>query len=109
MTNQQLIITVLLMMAGTMLTRFGVFMIFPAGRTPPRFVNYLGTVLPTAAIALIVVYALKDVSVLAWPYGLPELISVGVIILIHRRFRQTILSIAVGTLLYMFLVQFVFL
>ena len=45
-----------------MATRFLPFLVFPKGKTPPKFVQYLGKVLPCAAIGLLVVYCFKDVA-----------------------------------------------
>lgn len=61
MTTTQAIITIAAVVLGTMATRFIPFIIFPEGKNPPEFVKYLGTVLPYAAIGLLVIYCLKDV------------------------------------------------
>ena len=92
---------------GTMVTRFLPFLIFPQGKTPPKFVQYLGTVLPTAVIGLLVVYGLKDAPVSA-THGLPEAIAIAAIYVLHRWKKSTLLSIGGGTLVYMLLVQLVF-
>ena len=65
MTLTQQIIMIGVVVLGTMVTRFLPFLIFPQGKTPPKFVQYLGTVLPTAVIGLLVVYGLKDAPVSA--------------------------------------------
>ncbi len=75
MTTAQRIITILVVVAGTMLTRFLPFLIFPEGKTPPKYITYLGTVLPYAVIGLLVVYCLKDAVFSAF-HGLPELIAI---------------------------------
>lgn len=108
MTTTQNIITILAVMAGTMLTRFLPFLIFPEGKTPPDYIAWLGTVLPHAVIGLLVVYCLKDAAFSSW-HGLPELISIGFVFLLHRWKKNTLLSIAGGTVLYMVLVQNFFL
>lgn len=74
----------------------------------PRYVEYLGQVLPYATMGLLVVYCLKGVSPSAWPFGLPELISCAAVSLLHIWKRNSLLSIGGGTLLYMLLVQTVF-
>lgn len=61
MTITQQIITVAVVVLGTMTTRFLPFLIFPEGKEPPAVITYLGTVLPYAVIGLLVVYCLKDV------------------------------------------------
>ncbi len=108
MTLTQQIITVAMVVLGTAVTRFLPFLLFPAGRPTPKYVQYLGKVLPAAVFGLLVVYSLKDVSILAGSHGIPELISIVLVIVLHVWKRQMLLSIAGGTVCYMLLVQFVF-
>ena len=49
MTVQQQVITILMVVLGTMLTRFLPFLIFPADKPTPKYIQYLGKVLPAAA------------------------------------------------------------
>lgn len=104
MTTVQQIATISIVVLGTMLTRFLPFLIFPEGKTPPHFITYLGTVLPYAVIGLLVVYCLKD-AVFTSFHGLPELIAIGSIVILHKWKKNTLLSIGAGTILYMVLVQ----
>ena len=92
----------------TVFTRAAAFLLFPEGRRTPRFVTYLGKVLPYTMIGLLVVYCLKGVDVLRYPYGLPELIAVAAVAGLHLWKKNTFLSIGAGTVLYMLLVQLVF-
>ena len=108
MTLTQQILTIAVVALGTALTRFLPFLLFPAGRPTPKWVSYLGRCLPAAAFGLLVVYCLKGVSLLAAPHGLPELISIAVVVVLHLWRRQMLLSIAAGTVCYMALVQMVF-
>lgn len=108
MTLTQQIITIAMIVLGTLLTRFLPFLLFPAGKPTPKYIQYLGKVLPSAVFGLLVVYSLKDVSLLTGSHGLPELISVAVVIVLHLWKRQMLLSIAGGTVCYMLLVQLVF-
>jgi len=91
----------------TMLTRFLPFWIF-RGKTTPPFIEYLGKVLPCAIVGMLVVYCLKDVTVLKAPYGIPELIGCAAVVGLHVWKRNTLLSIGGGTVVYMLLVQLVF-
>ena len=108
MTVTQQIIMVAVVVFATLLTRYLPFVVFPAGKPTPKYISYLGTVLPSAVFGLLVVYCLKDVSILAGSHGLPELIAIAVVVAIHLWKRQMLLSIAGGTVCYMLLVQFVF-
>ena len=104
MTKFQSIITIFAVVAGTMLTRFLPFILFPEGKTPPKYISYLGTVLPYAVIGFLVVYSLKD-AVFSQFHGIPEMISILLILFLHKWRKNTLLSISAGTALYMFLVQ----
>ena len=108
MSVSQQIITVAMVVIGTMLTRFLPFIIFPAGKPTPKYIQYLGQVLPAAVFGLLVVYCLKNVSFLGGSFGIPELISIAVVIALHLWKRQMLISIAGGTICYMLLVQLVF-
>nr|WP_294679084.1 AzlD domain-containing protein [uncultured Blautia sp.] len=107
MTVTQQAITVGAVVLGTMVTRFLPFLIFPEGKEPPAIITYLGTVLPYAVIGLLVIYCLKDVPG-SGTGGIPEIIAILFIILLHRWRKNTLLSIAGGTVLYMVLVQTIF-
>lgn len=60
-----------------------------------------------AAIGLLVVYCFKDVAS-SGTYGIPEILSALLIIVLHKWKKNTLLSIGGGTALYMLLVQTVF-
>lgn len=108
MTLPQQIITVAVAVLATLLTRFLPFILFPAGKPTPKYIQYLGKVLPAAVFGLLVIYCLKDVSILSGSHGLPELIALAAVAALHLWKRQMLLSIAGGTACYMLLVQLVF-
>ncbi len=108
MTLTEQLITIAMVVLGTMITRFLPFLVFPAGKPTPKYIQYLGKVLPGAVFGLLVVYCLKDVSLLAGSHGLPEAISIALVVAVHLWKRQMLLSIASGTLCYMLLAQLVF-
>ena len=108
MTLTQQIITIAMCALATMLTRFLPFVIFRADRPTPKFVQYLGKALPGAIFAMLVVYCLRNVTPLTGSHALPELIAIAVTVGLHLWKRQTLLSIAGGTVVYMLLVQLVF-
>ena len=108
LTPIQALCIILAVSAGTQLTRWLPFWLFPENREPPAVVAYLGRVLPAAMMGLLVVYCLKGVDWLAAPHGLPELLSVAAVALLHRWRGNVLLSIGGGTALYMLLVQGIF-
>lgn len=107
MTLLQQIFTVACMGVAVMITRFLPFALFQ-GRKTPKYVQYLGTVLPAAVFGLLVVYCLKNVDITDGYHGIPELIGIIVTVVLHVWRRQMMLSIAGGTIVYMILVQTIF-
>ena len=102
------IILIAVMTLVTMVTRFLPFLIFGENQKTPPIITYLGQVLPFAIMGMLVVYCLKDVQFLSAPYGIPELIGIVITAGLHIWKRNSLLSIGVGTVSYMLLVQFVF-
>lgn len=90
----------------TALLRFLPFVLF--SRRTPQLVLYLGRVLPYAVIAMLVVYCVKDVHPLSGSHGLPEAISIALVVVLHRWKHNTLLSMLAGTVCYMLLIQLVF-
>ena len=107
MSNSLLLISILLIAAVTALLRFLPLMIFGKREIPP-FLSYLGKVLPSAVMAMLVVYCLRGVSFDAFGHFLPEAISLAVVILLYLWKKNTLVSIVCGTVSYMLLVQYVF-
>ena len=108
MTLTQQMITIGVVVLGTALTRFLPFILFPSGKPTPKYIQYLGKVLPAAVFGLLVIYCLRDVNLFSGSYGIPELVSILLVIVLHLWKRQMLLSIAGGTICYMLLVQLVF-
>ncbi|PEJ59081.1 MULTISPECIES: branched-chain amino acid transporter permease [unclassified Bacillus (in: firmicutes)] len=108
MNVTQQIITISMVVLGTILTRYLPFIIFPAGKPTPKYVQYLGKALPPAVIGLLVVYCFKNVNVFSGSHGIPEFIAVLVVAFLHLWKKMMLLSIAGGTIIYMILVQFLF-
>ena len=106
MTHAMLLVAVMVLV--TALLRFLPFAVFGGKRKTPPYIAYLGRVLPFAIMGMLVVYCLRNVDVLHFAYGLPELIAIAVTIGLHLWKKQMLLSIAGGTVCYMLLVQFVF-
>lgn len=92
----------------TMMLRAIPFLLFPAGKETPAYIKYLGKVLPYAIMGMLVVYCFRSTEVLTYPYALPQIIAGGTVVILHWWKKNTLLSIATGTILYMFLIQVVF-
>lgn len=108
MTLTQQIVTIALCALGTMITRFLPFIVFRSDKPTPKYIQYIGNALPPAIFGMLVIYCLKDVSLLGGSHGIPEAIAIIAVIALHLWKKNMLLSIAGGTVCYMLLVQFVF-
>ena len=107
LTSKETIIIVLVAGVCTFATRLFPFAIF-GNKEVPKFVKYLGDILPTAIIGILIIYCLSDFTTLDINIIAPKLIAVAATALVHIWKRNTLLSIAVGTIGYMLLIHFVF-
>lgn len=108
MTLLEQMITIGLCAAATLITRFVSFLVFSPRKPTPRYIQYLGLTLPCGIFAMLVIYCLRDVDLLAFPHGIPEAIALAFTLLLQLWKRQMLVSMAGGTALYMVLVQRVF-
>ena len=88
MTLTQQIITIAAVVLATMVTRFLPFLIFPSGKPTPKYIRYLGKVLPAAVFGLLIAYCLKNASIFSGSHGIPEAIAIAVVVLLHLWKRQ---------------------
>ena len=99
-------VLIAVMAVVTMILRFLPFIVF--NKSTLAYISYLGKVLPAALIGMLVIYCLKDVSVLESPHGIPELIASLSVVVLQAWKRNSLISILSGTVIYMLLVQLVF-
>lgn len=108
MTAAQHFIIIAIVALATAATRFVPFLVMKSGRETPKFIRYLGSALPPAVFAMLVVYCFKNVDILTGAHGAPELIATLAVVILHLSFRKMLISIAGGTVVYMVLVNLVF-
>lgn len=108
MSNTQLILMIAVAGACTFATRLFPFGLFGGKKEVPKFIKYLGDVLPVAILGILIVYCLRDFEKGSINYILPQIIAVALTAGIHLWKKNTLLSIAVGTIGYMLLIHFVF-
>ena len=99
---------IILVAALTFFTRVFPFALFGKGKEVPKTIKILGDLLPPAVIAVLVIYCLKAIDFRVMPHGLPELMAVALVVLLHIWKRNNLLSIGGGTFFYMVLVQMIF-
>lgn len=101
-TTTQIVLTILFAVAGVMLTHFLSFLVFRPGRPTPPFVAYLGKWLDPAVFGLLVVYGLRTPLTTGARLVL-ALVYTAVTVAFQLWKHQMMLSMAVGTGLYMVL------
>lgn len=104
----QTFIIICMVTLGTMITRFLPFIVFKNTNSENSYISYLGQVLPFAAIGLLVVYCIKNISFKGIEFWIPEALAVFTTSIVHYLKENTLLSISIGTIVYMVLVQFIF-
>lgn len=107
MNDKQVLISIAIMSAVTILLRFLPFLVF-SGKTTPKVISYLGKVLPYAMMGMLVVYCLKDISFTSVGGFVPEIIAGTVVVISYVIKKNSLISIISGTVCYMLLVQLVF-
>ena len=108
MTDIHAMLIILVIGLATLLTRILPVLIFGRGEKVPGYIVYLGKVVPYTAMGLLIVYCLRDVSFLEGSHSLPEIIALAVVSISYIWKKNAILSVVIGTVLYMFLLQMVF-
>ena len=103
--NAAVLIAVMALVTAAL--RFLPFLVFR--KQTPAYIVYLGRVLPAALIGMLVIYCLKDVRIASAPHGLPELLAGTAVVVLQAWKRNSLLSILAGTVIYMLLIQSVFL
>jgi branched-subunit amino acid transport protein AzlD len=102
------ILIILVISVITFVLRAAPFLLFSRKGETPKVITYLGNTLPPAVMGMLIVYCLRNVSVLDSPFGVPELVAAATVIALHLWRRNNMLSILGGTALYMVMIQFVF-
>lgn len=92
----------------TIFSRAFPFLVFGGKKEVPKAVRDLGAVLPSSIMAVLVVYCLRDMDFAAAGHFLPYVISCLLVVGLHLWKKNILLSIGLGTVCYMVLVQAVF-
>ena len=93
----------------TAITRAIPYLLFGGNKKLPKSIIYLGNVLPYAIMITLVIFCIRNIKISSYPHGLPEIISIGLVVIIHLTAKNTIISIVLGTTIYMILIRTIFL
>jgi branched-subunit amino acid transport protein AzlD len=106
LTNTQSIILIATAAAATLLARSAPFIFLDKHRSN-KYIVYLGKVLPFSIIGLLIVYTIKEINFILTPFALPEIIAIVFTAIIHRLLRNNLISIGLGTALYLIIVNII--
>lgn len=84
------------------------FIIFGRGNKVPDIVIYLGEVLPPAVMVLLIFYCIRNISLFVYPYGIPEFSAILLTVILYLTVKNNLVAMISGTILYMILIQVVF-
>ena len=108
MNTTMLLLTILVAAICTFATRAVPFVLFGGSKEPPKVILYLGKIMPVAILGILIIYGIGDFTVLPLSDIAPSLIAIAATALVHLWKRNVLLSISVGTIGYMLLINFVF-
>lgn len=108
LTTTQAVITILIAAVCTFATRVFPFALFGGKKEVPKFIKYLGEILPLAIIGILIIYCLKDFTGGDKNIIIPQIIAIAATAIIHIWKHNTLFSIAVGTIGYMLMINFIF-
>jgi branched-subunit amino acid transport protein AzlD len=91
----------------TLLTRALPFWVLGGRKEIPQTIQYLGKVLPSGIMAILVVYCLKGIQFVEGSRGIPEILGVLIVVGLHLWKRNILLSIGGGTVAYMILLHLI--
>ncbi|WP_027400117.1 branched-chain amino acid transporter permease [Anaerovorax odorimutans] len=102
------IVIIILIAVLTFGARLFPYLAFSRGGETPKVITYLGNVLPPAVMAMLIIYCLKNISLIKAPFGSPELVSILVVMVLYKITKNNLLAMVGGTILYMVLIQYFF-
>ncbi len=107
MSNAYVLAAILVCAVCTFALRVAPFALFSGKRAMPPSIRRLAGKMPAAIIAVLVVYCLKSLPTAGLTQAAVTLVSVLIVILLHLWKKNTLLSIAGGTILYMILLRLI--
>ncbi len=105
MSNIEIYIAIAIMTGVNFLTRVFPFIFF-AKRDLPKSLNFIEIFFPATIMTILVFYTLKDIEFSSYPYGFKEVIGIIFTAVLHLSLKNYLVSIFVGTIFYMGLVQY---
>jgi branched-subunit amino acid transport protein AzlD len=105
MTSYEIYLAIFIMTVVNYFTRVFPFLFFRKNDVPP-YILFIEKYFPSVIMSILIFYTLKDINFSLEPYGLKEIGAIIFTAVLHLTFKNYLVSIFVGTILYMGLVQY---
>jgi len=106
MSTNELYMAIIVMTFANFLTRVFPFLFF-VKHEPPAWVVFIEKNFPPIIMTILIFYTLTNVDFTTAPYGMKEITAIALTAFLHIRFNNYLVSIFIGTIFYMGLVQFI--
>jgi len=106
MSASELYLAIGVMAIANFITRVFPFLFF-VKKEPPKVIVFIEKSFPPIIMTILIFYTLGKIDFSVAPYGVKELMAVIVTAFLHIRFSNYLISIFMGTIFYMLLVQFI--
>lgn len=106
MTGMELYIAILVMVVVNYFTKVFPFLFFRKAKDLPLSVEFVGNYFPAIIMTILIFYSIKDIDYTSSPYASKEIIAISFTFFLHISVKNYLLSIFLGTIVYMFMVQY---
>jgi len=106
MNNNEIYLAILVMAIANLITRAIPFIFFNK-KSPPKYIKFISDNFPAIIMIILIFYTLAKVDFANAPYGLKEIIAISITAFLHIRLNNYLISILVGTISYMVLIQYI--
>jgi branched-subunit amino acid transport protein AzlD len=105
MNNTEIIFAIAIMSLVNYFTRVTPFLFFKKNELPQSLV-FIERFFPATIMMILIFYSIKDIDFITYPYGMKELLSIIITIGLHLSLKNYLISIFLGTVSYMILIQY---
>ncbi len=104
MTNNEIYLAILVMFSANLITRVIPFVFFTK-KAPPKGIDFVAKYFPPIIIMILIFYTFGSTNFDIDAYGIKNLMAILATIILHIYFKNYLLSIFGGTVIYMVLIQ----
>ena len=107
MNTNDIYLAIIIMSIVNLFTRAFPFIFF-LKKEPPTAIKYIEKYFPPIIMTILILYTIKDINFTIAPYGYKEISAILSTVILHILFKNYLISIFAGTIIYMLLKQSIF-